>query len=162
MHTRSHRSPTSRTLHLVDLENLLGEHRKHDVARGGLVHYLDRAHWSPGDQVVVAADHEIIQQIGFDKPVTCSLHAVRGEDAADTVLLAGAPAERVARRYDRLVFGSGDHIFLRRAKAARALGVGVLIVARPGACFAGYRRAGFPVRSFDALAMTRDLSKVAA
>jgi len=143
------RTNRCRTLHLVDLENLLGEQRKHDVARGGLVHYLELARWSPGDQVVVAADHEIIRQIGFDKPVTCSLHAVRGEDAADTVLLGGAPAELVARRYDRLVIGSGDHIFLRRAMAVRDLGVGVLIVARADGCSRGYRRAGLPVAAFD-------------
>ena len=63
--------------------------------------------------------------MGFDPPVPCNLHACRGDDAADVMLLATRARGLVARRYDRLVIGSGDGIFLRRARAARDLGVGV-------------------------------------
>src|SRR5262249_490643 len=113
------------------------------------VHYLDLARWQPGDQVHIAAHHEIIKAFAFDKPVPCSVHAVRGPDAADDRLLADAPAELVGRRYGRLVIGSGDGKFLTRARGARTLGVGVLVIARSDGCATGYRSYGFPVVHFD-------------
>jgi hypothetical protein len=50
------------------------------------------------------------------------------------MLLSLAPPELVARCYDRLVIGSGDHIFAARAHTARDLGVEILVVARAGGC----------------------------
>jgi hypothetical protein len=50
------------------------------------------------------------------------------------MLLSHAPPELVAKRYDRLVVGSGDGIFYPRARDTRALGVDVLVVARNGGC----------------------------
>ena len=152
--TRTCHAIQRRALHLVDLENLLGDRRKDKIAPAGLGAYLARAHWSVGDHVIVAADPEIIRQIGFDPPVPCNLHASRGDDAADVMLLAHAPAELVARRYHRLVVGSGDGIFIARARAARALGVGVAIVAPLGGCASGFRRHGFPVLTFDPDSLT--------
>ncbi len=139
----------SRTLHLVDLENLLGDRRKEAVALDGLRRYLALARWEAGDQVLVAAHPEIIRQIGFVPPVPCSLHATEGEDAADQMLLAHAPAELVARRYSRLVVGSGDGIFVDRAVAARAGQVGVAVVARADGCSSRFRRRAFPILDFS-------------
>jgi hypothetical protein len=140
----------SRTLHLVDLENLLGDRRTDAAAaRAGLVHYLRIARWQPGDHVVVAAHHEIVKAFAFDKPVPCSVHAVCGPDAADDRLLAEAPAERVGDRYGRLVIGSGDGKFLQRAREVRGLGVGVLVVATARGCAAGFGKHSFPVLEFD-------------
>ena len=140
----------TRTLHVIDLENLLGDDRKDPTAaRPGLVHALDLAHWQAGDQVLVAAHHEIVKAFAFDKPVPCSVHAVCGLDAADDRLLADAPAELVGRRFSRLVIGSGDGKFLMRAREVRALGVGVLVIARADGCAMGYRSHGFPVVPFD-------------
>ena len=146
----------SRSLHLVDLENLLGDRRKDEVALEGLRAYLLLARWSPGDQVIVAAHPEIIRQVGFDPPVPCNLHACRGDDAADAMLLSLAPPELVARRYDRLVIGSGDGIFLRRARAARDRGVGVVVVARPDGVADRFARWSFPVLPFDPDALIPD------
>ena len=145
-----HQHDATRTLHIVDLENLLGDRRKEEVAVAGLRHYLDLAAWEEGDQVLVAAHGEIIRQIGFDRPVPCSLHATCGDDAADLMLLSYAPAELVVRRYARLVVGSGDGIFVRRALSARAGGTGVAVVARADGCSARYRRWAFPIRRFVA------------
>ena len=39
------------------------------------------------------------------------MHAVHGRDGADTMLLAQMPPELVAKRFARLVVGSGDGIF---------------------------------------------------
>jgi hypothetical protein len=140
----------ARTLHLIDLENLLGDQRKDpSVAAVGLNRYLELAVWRPGDHVLVAAHHEIIKSFAFDPPVACNAHAVCGPDAADEVLLENAPAEFVARRYGRLVIGSGDHKFVRRARELRDRRVGVLVVAPAGGCASGFRRHGFPVLDFD-------------
>jgi hypothetical protein len=140
---------TSRTLHLVDLENLLGDRRKEAVALDGLRRYLALARWEEGDQVLVAAHPEIIRQIGFAPPVPCNLHAVRGDDAADLALLAHAPIELVVRRYSRLVIGSGDGIFVTRAVAARKGAVGVAIVAPTAGCAARFRQRAFPILDFS-------------
>jgi hypothetical protein len=140
---------TNRTLHLVDLENLLGDRRKEEVALDGLRRYLALARWEEGDQVLVAAHREIIRQVGFASPVPCSLHATEGDDAADLMLLAHAPAELVIRRYSRLVVGSGDGIFAERAVAARAGGVGVAVIARADGCSTRFRRRAFPVLDFS-------------
>jgi hypothetical protein len=148
------RATAARTLHLVDLENLLGDRRHEAVALNALSHYLKIAHWNSGDAVMVAADPEIIRQIGFDLPVPCNLRSTRGGDAADSVLLAQATAELVARRYDRLVIGSGDAIFLDRARTVRELGIGVLIVGRSDGVAGRYRRWAFPIIPFDAGVVT--------
>lgn len=152
---------TGRTLHLVDLENLLGDRRKDPVAQRGLSAYLDTAAWSPGDHVYVASDHEIIKQIGFDRRVPCNVHAVRGDDAADTVLLSMAPAELICRRYSRLVIGSGDAIFLRRALDVRSRGIGVLIVSRADGVARGFAEHGFPIRDFDSDGLDTPLTAAA-
>jgi hypothetical protein len=137
-------------LHLIDLENLLGDQRKDPLVAGaGLAHYLELAAWRPGDHALVAAHPEIIKSIAFDPPVPCNARAVCGPDAADDVLLGNAPAEFVVRRYGRLVIGSGDHKFVRRARDVQAREVGVLVVAPAGGCASGFRSHGFPVRDFD-------------
>lgn len=151
-----------RTLHLVDLENLLGDRREDEIALEGLRHYLVVAGWAEGDHVMVAAHPEIVRQIGFAPPVPSNLHAARGDDAADVMLLAHAPVELITRRYDRLVIGSGDGIFLNRARAARELRVGVLVVARADGVADRYRRWSFPIQPFDLDAVSPDPIGVAA
>ena len=124
---------SSRSLHLVDLENLVGD----PFAPARLVHdtlarYLTAAAWVAGDQVIVASNSTLIRKVAFDMPVPCNMHAAHGRDGADEMLLSLASAELVANRYARLVIGSGDHIFSSRAQAARDLGAQVLVVARAG------------------------------
>jgi hypothetical protein len=127
--------PLHRSLHLVDLENLVGDPRADArVVLDTFTRYLAVAGWRPGDQVIVASNPGLIRKVMFDLPVPCNLHTACGRDGADLMLLAQAPPELVARRYARLVIGSGDHIFAARAHAARRLGVSVLVVARFGGC----------------------------
>ena len=56
------------------------------------------------------------------------------------MLLALATPQLVARRYARLVIGSGDGAFARLATAARELHVPVLVVARADGCSNRLRR----------------------
>jgi hypothetical protein len=82
------------------------------------------------------------------------LRTASGPDAADRRLLADAEPEFVARRFGRLVIGSGDHGFIARACELRTAGVGVLVVARPFSLAKGWRRAGFPVVQLHATPTT--------
>ena len=126
-----------RTLHLVDLENLVGDPRAEAApALDTLAAYLRLAHWHPGDHVILATNPWLMAKIAFDLPVTCSPHAVHGRDGADTMLLSLAPPELVVKRYGRLVVGSGDAIFVRRAQIVRDAGIAVDVVARADGCSA--------------------------
>jgi hypothetical protein len=133
METSSTRA--GRTLHLVDLENLTGGGAASgDALLGVLDDYLDVAEWNAGDCAALAANPSVVRKIAFDLPVPCNIHAVCGADSADLMLLSLAPPELVTRRYGRLVVGSGDGIFARRAAQARAQGVHVDVVTRPESC----------------------------
>ena len=133
--------PSQRTLHLLDLENLVGD----PCAAAPLVHetltrYLRVARWREGDHVIVASNPGLMWHVVFDPPVSWNAHATRGRDAADVMLLSHAPPELVVRRYARLVIGSGDGILATRANATRDLGVDVLVVARAGSCSSRLRK----------------------
>lgn len=146
--------PAGRTLHLVDLENLLGDDRLAEHGEAGLAEYLRLACWAPGDHVIVAAHPELVRQIGFAPPVPCNLHATCGPDAADEMLLGLISVEQTIARYERLVIGSGDGIFFDRAREVRDQAVPVVVVARPDGVAARFRRWAFPVVPFrlDAVA----------
>ncbi len=140
--------PSNRTLHLVDLENLVGDpFAPADVVLSTFDRYLDIAEWQPGDHLIVASNPGLMRKVVFDFPVPCSKHNACGRDGADRQLLSLAPAHHVARRYARLVVGSGDGIFAARAQSARDLGARVLVVARADGC--SYRLRRFEHRLLD-------------
>jgi hypothetical protein len=141
---------TMRALHLVDLENLCGDPvAPRKVALRVLDDYLRLAGWRPGDHVRVAANPRLLRSVAWDLPVPANQHAVTGEDGADMMLLAHEPPELVARRFGRLVVGSGDHLFAARARATRDLGVPVVVVARPGSLSHELVGEGFGIRLLD-------------
>jgi hypothetical protein len=130
-----------RSLHLVDLENLVGDARAEATpALDTFDAYLRAARWQPCDHVIVASNPGLVKKVAFDLPVPVSLHAAPGRDGADTMLLALAPPELVVKRYGRLVVGSGDGIFVPRATTVSERGVTVDVVARRGGCSARLRR----------------------
>lgn len=134
-------SSASRSLHLVDLENLIGDpHTATTTALATFDTYLEVARWRTGDHVIVATNPWLMARIAFDLPESASRHAAHGPDGADLMLLALAPPELVAKRYGRLVIGSGDGIFAARAQAASDVGVAVEVVARAGSCSTRLRR----------------------
>jgi hypothetical protein len=127
--------PQPRTLHLVDLENLLGDPRAEGrTALHALDVYLELAAWRDGDVVVLATNPALMLTIAFALPVPMNTHTACGRDGADLALLSHAPPEWIAKRFDRLVIGSGDGIFAARARAAQERGVAVRVVARRGGC----------------------------
>jgi hypothetical protein len=90
----------SRSLHLVDLENLVGDPRADaEVALDTFHEYLDAARWDASDHLIVARNPWLMTKIAFDLPTACSRHAAHGRDGADTMLLSLAPPELVVKRY---------------------------------------------------------------
>lgn len=140
-----------RSLHLVDLENLLAD----PWARGPAVgrafdHYLERAAFRDGDLVFVAGNPWLMVELGWSHAVDCHRFAARGPQGADNKLLEAAPLPWVARRFDRLVVGSGDGVFADRLAAARASGLSVRVVSRPEALSRRVARLGLPTAWFVA------------
>ena len=143
---------TTRTLHLVDIENLVGDPRAATaVVLDVLDRYLDLAGYLDGDHVVIAANPGLMARVAFDLPVPCNVHAARGENGADLVLLAQAEPRRVAARYDRLVVGSGGTVPSPTfALACRDLDTPVVVVARAGCTSDRLLGAGLGIRTLGA------------
>ncbi len=102
-----------RSLHLVDIENLVGEPTswRPDRIRATFDAYLQTATWHPGDSLVVAANPSFMKMLAFD--LVGMAHwalCAWGKDAADQLLLGAVPAD-VGARFGRIVVGSGDHAF---------------------------------------------------
>ena len=136
-------SPVVRSLHLVDLENLLGDPRADaGTALAMFDAFLDVAHWHADDHVIVATNPWLMTKIAFDLPIPVSPHAAHGHDGADLMLLSLASAELVVKRYGRLVIGSGDGIFASRARTVSDQGVAVEVVARADGCSTRLHRFG--------------------
>lgn len=140
-------SPRIRTLHLVDLENLVGDPRaKPTEALGALADYLDLAEYQPGDSVLIVANPGMIAVVAFDTPVPCSMHAARGEDGADLALLSHVEPTRIAERFGRLAIGSGDGGFADAALAVRDCGAPVIVVSRRRSLSRRLQGEGFGIR----------------
>lgn len=123
-----------RSLHLVDLENLVGDPYAGKVeALDTFDDYLRLARWQTGDHVLLAVNPWLGFLVTADLPVPANVHWAHGQDGSDIKLLSFAPPELVTR-FGRLVIGSGDGIFAARAGIARDLGVEVEVVTRPESC----------------------------
>jgi hypothetical protein len=136
----------TRTLHLVDIENLIGDPCADGATAAQVLDdYLVAARWSDHDLVVIAANPGLTGRIAWQIEFEHRILTATGPDGADLMLLAQAAPEFVARRAGRLVIGSGDHIFIERALRVRDLGVGVVVVARADHVSRGWFAHGFPV-----------------
>lgn len=137
--TRRPSLPKGRTLHLVDVENLLGDPFSSEAAVTEVLERYRRGHLSSGDQVVIAANPHLAVKVKMAWP-GAMVRWGRGPDGADNALLAEADPADIARRFERLVIASGDHVFEALIKQVQALGVAVLVVHRPGCLSRHLRR----------------------
>lgn len=120
-----------RALHLVDLENLVGGgFATSEAVIAILREYFELSGWRPGDIVVIAGHERLLLKFALRNEVACRIHAARGPDGADLALLRHADPDFVARRFWRLVVGSGDGIFADLLEASESGGVEVLVVSR--------------------------------
>lgn len=125
--------PAGRSLHLVDVENLMGGPTRGDlVLRRTLAEYREAATVRPGDHVIIGAN----PQVGIVAKASwpgARLVVRRGADGADFALLECVQdVDFIAARYDRIVVGSGDAAFDLVATQYRGCGLAVGVVARRG------------------------------
>lgn len=121
-----------RTLHLIDIENLMGGPNQGAVAlRLAMVRYVVAVPVRHADQVIIACNPKLAFEAGTAWKGAL-LKPRHGHDGADLALLENSETEFVARRFARVVIGSGDGIFTERVLALRAVGVAVEVVSRSG------------------------------
>jgi hypothetical protein len=124
---------TARTLHLVDIDNLLGDPATDDErAIGWTIHaYKDVASVAAGDHVVVATSPFGRHALAIGTAWPGVGHVWRkGRDGADLALLDEAEWAVNSGAFTRVVIGSGDRIFLVALEWFEGAGVPVQIVAR--------------------------------
>jgi hypothetical protein len=121
-----------RALHLIDLENLVGDpDADYAAVDATLEAFITAAAVGPYDLVVVAVNHRIYRRACLSLDRGWEVKLASGPDACDHVLIAEAPVGWVADRFDRLVVGSGDAIFLDLVTAVRRRSTPVWVVSQP-------------------------------
>ena len=121
-----------RTLHVVDIENLLGDPFFSDMgaAQKTFERYQFAAEWREGDLMLVAASRWLYRQLAFAASGwPCRLYGASGRDGADEKLLSEANQPRLIQRFGRVVIGSGDRIFCRLIRSVRSVGAEAWMVA---------------------------------
>jgi hypothetical protein len=151
--------PAGRTLHLVDIENLVGGS---DASCMGIRQasgaYREAAPVRAGDHVIVGAGSTLLVPAGL---VWSGAQLVLGSgpDGADRALLQRvSDVEWVASHFDRVVLGSGDGIFADLLASLRRLGVAVGVVGPAGSISWKLRRYAHFVRTFNCEQDTRGVA----
>jgi hypothetical protein len=118
----------TRSLHLVDVENLLGCARPTArQAKECRVRYDERAAVAPGDLVIVACNHGAALPVGLGW-AGARLLLRSGPDGADLALLSVIARESVEDRFTAVTIASGDGRFADAAARLGGLGVEVTVV----------------------------------
>jgi len=150
---RAQHVPPGRTLHLVDLENLMGgPWTGTHMLLQAIALYKAGASVVDGDHVVVAVNPALlpITKAAWPSPRVLS---GRGPDGADLALLAWVNDDRfIAERYDQIIIGSGDGIFEEMVTRFRSHGLPVGVVSRGRSLSSGLANAATFVRLLPNLA----------
>ncbi|HLT17035.1 MAG TPA: hypothetical protein VK007_10050 [Acidimicrobiales bacterium] len=120
-----------RTLHVLDVENLgRGPQCDGRWLAWALGRFRKVAVWREGDHGIGAASTYCYKRVCFDLPTGIRVvPAGAGADVADRRLIEEVCPEWTAARFDRVVFGSGDHIYADLARDLRRRGVTTWAVA---------------------------------
>lgn len=123
-----------RTLHLVDIENLLGVPPREASGE----HYISaaKAFWAavgpkPDDHLLVGCDFANMFK-ARDAIHRGQLVCGRGPDGGENAILEDARPGFIKSHYGRVVIASGDHAFVPLAKRLKILGVDVVSACIPG------------------------------
>ncbi len=139
-HRRAAWVPEGRKLHLVDVENLCGGSHVSDASVAtAMCEYAEAAAPSRNDHVIVACSPQLAIPSHTAVP-DARILVGRGFDGADSALVGTAAVTDVARRFDGVVIGSGDHIFTSMAASLRLMGVPVTVVSRESSLSASLAR----------------------
>ena len=126
----------TRSLHLIDLENLCGS----GLPPTSLIETVWRTYrygvpTSPEDHYIVGTSHLFAARAWFVLPEQGIQRRIRsGKDGGELAILADLDLDHAASRFDRLVIASGDGMFTETAKAAREHGLHVHQVSGLGSC----------------------------
>lgn len=127
------RLPAGRTLHVVDVENLVGGS---SVAPASVAAALEAyelvVRIGPDDHRVVACGRGLVFPV-VDRWGGSLVRLARGIDGADRLLLEAAAPDYVVRHYERVVVASGDHAFADLVVELDRRGVEVSVVSRRSA-----------------------------
>lgn len=127
---RDPRLPAGRSLHLIDVENLIGGPMAGVEAIGQAnVAYRSTVTVRAGDHVVIGVNPALLLDMATAWPGARPVVG-HGPDGADHALLAQTRPDDVAARFDRLVIGSGDAIFSGLTAESVRNGLVVLVVSR--------------------------------
>ena len=127
---------TTRSLHLIDLENLCGSglpptsviERVWNTYRYGVS-------TSPEDHYIVGTSHAFAMRAWFVLPAQGIQRRTRsGKDGGELAILTDLDLAHTVRRFDRLVIASGDGMFSETAMTAREHGLHVHQVSGIGTC----------------------------
>ena len=125
---RSH--PKGRTLHVIDIENLVGGTAVGAAAVGpALAAYRCTVAVRPDDHVELGSGPTLAVAAGLAWP-GARLRVDHGANGADRVLLDALTPDFIATHYDRVVIASGDHAFAPLAVALRSRRVAVMTIVR--------------------------------
>ncbi len=129
----THEEDQQRSLHLVDIENLLSDPLCEDTGyiEATISDYKHLSNWRAGDQVLVAANRRLSKKLVFSlQDWTCRLFTAQGPDGADLRLIEEGAQEKLLNQFDQLVVGSGDGIFAETVALSRKLGLKSVTVSR--------------------------------
>lgn len=136
-----------RTLHLIDIENLIGSPSPTVEEVGWCHHTYQALHVAPTDQFVVACSHHAAPNVFWEWPQGC--HRWRsGENGADSALLDVITQDSIADRFGCVVLASGDGIFTKAVAGLGQRGVDVTVVSRPESLSSSLRRAATQISLF--------------
>lgn len=151
-----------RALHLVDLENLArGPGQEGAVYRDVWDAYAFSSGLNEQDHVEIATCGLVMAEAAFSLPTRYPKHCANGADGAENLLLAIVDPEFVARRYERLVIGSGDHAFVPYALAVQRLGGKVRVVSAQRSRSAEFSGNGFAIRDLVSRSEASGLALIA-
>ena len=132
--------PAGRTLHLLDLENLCGDPGAGpETIAGVIAAYQRQVRIAARDHVVIATNRRQAFAAKAYLPGAC-VRIGRGVDGADYELLAECDPHDAARRFSRVIIGSGDHIFATLAAELTRRMVVVGVVSRQRSLSADLQR----------------------
>lgn len=126
---RSWNHPAGRTLHVLDVENLVGGTGADLPVAPVFDAYRATVRIGADDHVLLGTGPTMALEASLAWPGAL-LRVGRGLDGADRALLAETDPGFVAAHYDRVVIGSGDHAFAPLVSRLRALSVAVCVITR--------------------------------